>query len=262
MCNALKILAVVVGVALVSVPAIGQQPCNHCYPIQGHAYGPPVVHHQQYGNHHNDYYPPQKIVAQEIAVAPLVVTVPVDTKAVPVQAFGNPYYYSVSDAYREKAYLRDVVREELRALINGGPPQPNTNSGARSYQQPNAHTAPVTPSTIIQQAPNTGNSGGAKGEQLDDLTPPELQKAVLAAYQGRASCVSCHGPGGTNGFKLVLDDGAGGYRLTKLSSDKRWKVYGMASVGAMPPAAVKDANKAMEPQNLNTMLQYAAQKDQ
>jgi hypothetical protein len=188
----------------------------------------------------------QKIIAQEIAVAPYVVTVPVDSRAVPVYAYGQPYYYSIGEAYREKAYIRDVIREELRALVSGNVPQP---------------TAPRPQSTNQPQQPNKPQSLAP-----DTATPLELQQQVIAAYQGRANCLGCHGasgrasgPNGTE-FRLVLDDGSGGLVLARHSSDKRWKIYGMASSGTMPPTAANDASKAMEPKHLATLLQYALSK--
>src|SRR6516165_454007 len=70
-----------------------------CYPYYGSQVSyPSTVTPGTYQSQHHHYektYPAQKVVAQEIAVAPLIVTVPVESKAVPVHAYGSPYYYSV-----------------------------------------------------------------------------------------------------------------------------------------------------------------------
>jgi hypothetical protein len=215
----------------------------NCYPY----YGSPPPNYQPPPYYQQKVYPAQKVIAQEIAVAPLIVTVPVDSKAVPVHAFGNPYYYSVSEAYREKAYLRDVLREELRSLLStGGVSASTTYSGRPASAPADPRTAPERPKEVVAVP--------------DTTTPPELQKRVLAAYQGKANCVSCHDKASAK-IRLVLGDGKGNYQLVKQNSDKRWKIYGMASVGAMPPAAATDAAKAMETAFLPDMLRYAAQKD-
>ncbi len=207
--------------------------------------------YQQYQQHNGyyerPYYPAQKIIAQEIAVAPLIVTVPVESKAVPVHAYGSPYYYSASDAYREKSYLRTILREELRGLISTGTVTPTTGRTVYSRSTTTARTtAATTPSTAA-----------------DTLTPADLQAKIVLAYQGNGKCISCHGGGSTlsGNFRLVMDDGKGGYTLVKQNSDKRWKIYGRASVGDMPPAAAEDAHKAMESIHMPALLAYAVQKD-
>ncbi len=197
------------------------------------------------------YAPAQKVVAQEVAVSPLYVTVPVEAHAVPYYAYNVPYYYSASDAYREKAYLREVLREELRSLLQaGGQQAQQTQRAAPALTAPAATPPPATKEAVASWGPDT-------------TTPADLQAKVMAAYQGKGNCLSCHGGGGRDagGFKLVVDDGRGGQTLAKQSADKRWKIYGMASVGAMPPAAASDAGKAMETQHLPSLLQYTMQKD-
>ncbi len=210
------------------------------------------------------YYPVQKVLAQEIAVAPLIVTVPVESKAVPVHAFGSPYYYSVSQAYQEKAYIRDVFREELRSLMNGSTTQGTTNGGYARQT-----VTPATNAQAVNQQPQGQPAPFTQRLVADTSTPVEL----LAAYGGRANCLSCHGatgpaqgPKGADGkvheFRLAVDDGKGGTALAYQPNDKRWKIYGLANVRAMPPAAVTDAAKAMESEHMQTLLQYAAIKDQ
>lgn len=209
---------------------------QNCYPYSG----PQQTNYQQ-------TYPTQKIVSpyvQGIAYAPVAV----DSYAVPVQAYAPAYYYSVGDAYREKAYIRDVIREELRALVSGTVPA--TNTPAASVTAPTNRPAPVS-------------SKQKTGAVPDDITPADIQQKVIAAYQGRANCLSCHGAGASpkGDLRLVLEDGAGGIKLVRYDSPMRWKIYGMASVGAMPPAAANDASKAMETNHLPNLLQYAALKD-
>lgn len=230
----MKVVLMGLAATLVAVPAAAQYPA--CPP----AYQPAAV--------------VQRVVAAD--VTPLYVTVPVESQAIAVQAYGVPYYYSVGDAYREKAYLREVIREELRSA--GGQAQgvqaPRPVGVQPQYQQqppqaPQGVQQPQQPQQASQPVP-------------DDATPPDLQQKVLAGYN-ESGCLSCHGPGpnasGAKGksFSLVTDDG----RLLKKSADKRWKIYGMASVGAMPPSAANDASKAMKSAHLPALLQYASIKD-
>lgn len=212
------------------------------YTPQKATYAPPVVY----------VAPVQKILIQE--VYPLYI--PVNAYTVPVQAYGVPYYYSAGEAYREKAYLRDVIREEFRGLLaaqSSSPPRGMAPSGvvppAQREGPPLASRAPVPPA----DAPRMWVP--------DEVTPVDIQEKVLAAFRGRGGCVTCHGSTGTNKFRLTMDDGAGKEVLVRLTEDKRWKVYGMASVGAMPPAAAKDATKAMETEHLPHLLRYAAIRD-
>jgi hypothetical protein len=214
---------------------------SYCPPTYQQTYCPPVEYQ----------YPVQKVIAQEVAVAPFVITVPVDTKAVPVHAYGSPYYYSIADSYREKAYLRDLLREELRGLMGQAPPQP--------YGNP----APAQPPQR-QQAPPPAAKGGPQAWVPDETTPPELQAKVIAAYKGRGACLNCHGadgkasgPGGRE-FRLVVQAGQE-LKLARQTADKGWKIYGMSSIGMMPPAAAQDANKAMEAAHLPALLQYVTQ---
>lgn len=232
----IRIAAVLVAALTLSLGLAYPIQGQHCYPTNQRV---AAVAYQQTA------YPAQKIVSpyvQGIAYAPVAV----DSYPVPVQAYAAPYYYSVSESYRDKAYLRDVIREELRAF-------------ASSQGAPAAAPMVAPPAAANPQRPPAAVKPGLVP---DDLTPPDLQAKVLAAYQGRANCISCHaGASPQGGLRLVLDDGAGGYKLVKYDSPMRWKIYGMAAVGAMPPAAATDSGKAMEVPHLTNMLQYAATKD-
>lgn len=230
----LVVLSLLCSVVFIAFPAFSQHRSCYTYqfPVQQVQHTCAPVQ-QTYTPEYQ--YPVQKVIAQDIAIAPLIITVPVDSKAVPVHAYGNPYYYSVSNAYQEKAYIREMIRDELRAFTG----QVQQQQRVYPPQQQNA------PSAITQQ----------EQEVLDDVTPADLQQKLLTAYNGKGNCLSCHGNGQASGkFRLTNEAG----QLLKKSSDKRWKIYGMASVGAMPPAAASDSQKAMEAANLPTLLQYAA----
>jgi mono/diheme cytochrome c family protein len=173
------------------------------------------------------------VVAQPTTCYPTVIKA--DSHAV-VPVYAPPYYYSVGDMYRDKALLRKIVKEELQELDSqrrAPTPSPAKKEGTRDVPK-------------IQDK-----------DAVDDSTPLELQKKVLAAFAGKGNCLTCHGNGqASGGFRLVDSEG----RLLKKSSDKRWKIYGMASVGVMPPAAATDADKAMEAAFLPALLQYALEK--
>jgi mono/diheme cytochrome c family protein len=276
----LAVAAVLLGLALLATAPAGAQYQSQpsCYSYYGcNQYRPqpyyqpnyyqPNYYQQPY--YQQPYYPAQKVIAQEIAVAPLIVTVPVESRGVPAQAYGAPFYYSAHEAYKEKAYLREVLREELRGILTGGTGVQQQNQVAALTQklQPQAQT-PAAPQPQAQTQAPAGDGFYPQKLVADDVTPADLQQQVIAAYNGKGGCLSCHGATGRasgpkgNEFRLVVDDGKGGVALAKLPSDKRWKTYGMSSVGAMPPTAANDANKAMEPSFLPVLLKYAIIKDQ
>lgn len=222
-------------VALAATPSPAQFAC------------PPAVRYAPPAYAHYAQYPAQKVVAQNIAVAPLIVAVPVDSKAVPAATFGAPYYYSVSDAFQAKSTVRDVIREELRNFVQDQAP-------ARATAPP---AAPPPPAPAPAPAPADGPPPIPEPEAAATAAVPEaLEKQVLAAFQGRGNCLNCHGPLGRQALKLVDDED----RLLPLSADKRWKVYGMVSAGAMPPAATKDTSKAVEVEHLPALLRWASLK--
>lgn len=198
-------------------------------------------------------YPTQKVVAQGATVAPLLVTVPVDSKAVPAASLGAPYYYSVSEAYQAKSALRDVIREELSkyaapATVAVQPPIATT-------QSPTAPVPPTIPRQQERAVPPPPQPAARTVPNLPDTaTPQELQDRVLAVFSGKGNCINCHSQTGKSGFKLV--DGED--RLLPLPSDKRWKAFGMASAGAMPPQAATDASKAIDGEQLKTLLEWAS----
>lgn len=197
--------------------------------------------------YNGNYYPPaHKVVAQDQYVQPLIIAVPVQSVGIPAYAAGNTYYYSANVAYNQKAQMRQVIREELeRAGMAGvgaeGPPQ----RPAGLNQRP----APGV------QAPPAGET------TADQATPLDLQAKVLTAYKSEVNCLRCHDYAVAQakgaGFRLTTQDG----KLARQISDKRWKVYGMVSVGAMPPEAAEDGAKAMKSVYIQTMLEYAAVRD-
>lgn len=275
---------------------------QYCAPAQyqAQAYQAPAYQYQAY-QYQQPYYA-QKVVAQGVAVAPLIVTVPVDSKALPVQAYGTPYYYSVGEAFQARSAVRDVIREELRNFTQASAPPPQQQPQqitqpwsppskeqpltqpltqppppkiqpeqlppppkAQPPQIPQSLTSPPAPDDGQVPPPPTVASRGLQGGQEpppppvpapDDVTPADLQAKLLVAFRGRSNCIACHGPAGKSKFKLVDDE----ERLLRQPSDKRWKVFGMASSGAMPPTAAKDPSKTIEPEHLQTLLQWAGLK--
>ena len=252
--------------------AFGRRVCGvSCYHAAPVYYNPP----QQVVSF---YAPVQKIVTSTIA--PLITSVPVNTAAYPEYASGGAYaytppaaltgYYSGMAAQGQQVYnasgvnvdaIRAVFREEFaRICQQGGQPAPTPalppNTGTAAPPAPAPSPAPAP------DPPTTNNTTPLYMTEQGDSTPPDVAQAVLKAFMGKANCVSCHGGGGklSGDFRLVWPGEAGGYRLANLPADKRWKVYGMASVGAMPPAAATDASKAMEADYLPALLKWAAQK--
>jgi len=191
-----------------------------------------------------NYYtaPVQKVVAQEVVVAPLVVTVPVVSYAVPIQAYGATHYYSVHDAYQQRAAIRDVIREELRNYLatQGQPVAPGA-----TYTPPPA----VAPAPMIQ--PPVTQSGVRTDLGIDDKGDPQ----VIAAFVG--TCYKCHGGSmGTKGNLRLLYEQNGNYALAKHGKERKWMIYGQASTGVMPPEAVNDGSKALKQEYLPALLKW------
>lgn len=201
-------------------------------------------------NYYQPYYPVQKVIAQQAVLAPMVVTVPVVSQAVPVTAYGVNHWYSVEATYQQQNAMRAIVREELRSYAGGQVQQ--------SYQP--QLPAPQTASGPGQNQYQQQQPQAQQQLTADDVTPLELQQQVIAAFSGKANCINCHGanPNLGGNFRLVAADSSGQWQLLKLPSDKRWKTYAMAAVGAMPPAAANDADKAMEGVHLPNLLRWAS----
>lgn len=208
-------------------PRLMSQHC--CAPVQVQAQ---VVHQPIY------QAPYEVRTLQNLVVVPLQVdtyyTYPAPL-AVPAQSL----YYSVTEAYQhqvvQKRLIREAIREELRML----------------EVEPKGKIAPMDPPAPM---PVTKTPLAP-----DASTPVELQREVLAAYQA-GGCVRCHGPeskGKGGEFKLVLAAPDGKLSLARQSADKRWKIYAMASVGAMPPEAANDASLALDAKHLPALLRFA-----
>jgi len=202
------------------------------------------------------YYPPpppvyQKVVAQEIRAAPLIVTVPISSQAVPIHAYGASHYYSVQETYQQRAVMRDLVREELRNLLRQG------GLDALPAQAPLA-AQPKAPPAAVADVPQ-----GKAGRKVTDLgkdttTPAQLAQAVLQSFE-KGTCLTCHsGNDPSGGLRLAYAEGKG-YHLARQTRERRWMVYGQMSTGWMPPAARKDASKAAAPALLPPILQWTVE---
>lgn len=184
------------------------------------------------------YYPGyayQKVTASEIAVAPYIVTVPVDSRQVPIQNYGVGHYWSVQEAYQQKQLIRDAVREELRSMIGGG------------SQAPTLPTAPTQPSQPSNNKPPA--AGKVTDLGVDNETPAEISQPLIASMN--QNCFKCHGAVEGDlkgGLRLLYKDNAGALKLAKQTDDRKWRIFGEMSTGLMPPSAAQDATKAV-PQN-------------
>ncbi len=90
--------------------------------------------------------------------------------------------------------------------------------------------------------------------------PPKLEQEVIAVLNQH--CGSCHGsdkPKG--GLTLVsLSDRGAVWQLAPLTKNQWWEIYGRANAGSMPPAAAKDATKALTEEELLPLLKRASLK--
>lgn len=232
-------------------------------PSYGHTATKSVTHYPGWTYNHQDgyyykdkeyHYPVQKVVAQEVQLAPLIVTVPVASVGVPVEAYGQKHYYTVTEAYQQKAQIRDIIREELRSALVGGGTAPAT-------------TATPAPPVTNSANPATGSVPSGRGAgtpaagqrwEADTSVPEAIQAPVLATFTSH--CGTCHSSGTAGGIKLMVDGPGGKVFLPKLSREQKWAVYGALSTGVMPPEAAKDANKAVPNEKLPAILRWVLQK--
>lgn len=91
-----------------------------------------------------------------------------------------------------------------------------------------------------------------------DDTPPELAKEVIAVFANH--CVSCHGATNPKKGLTLLAGEEGNWKLAPLTKNQWWEVYGRVNAGQMPPAAAKDAAKALPEADLLPLLKRAGLK--
>lgn len=195
---------------------------NTIYPGSGYYGQQGAVNYYSYA----PGYAAQKVVASEISVAPLIVTVPVDSKAIPVQHYGVNHYWSVQESYQQQQMIRDAVRAELRAILN--PPA----------QAP--VTVPPPPPPPAQQP-----QGKVTDLGVDTATPAEISVPLIASMQKH--CFKCHGAVDTDlkGGLRLLHNTNQGLKLAQQTADRKWRIFAEMSVGIMPPAAQQDAKHAV-----------------
>lgn len=228
------LLAVVIALILMLTgPIKGAQAGNVYFPgcyqynqtvyPQGSGYYGPYNYYSYYPG-----YAYQKVVAQEIAVAPYIVTVPVDSRQVPIQNYGVGHYWSVQETYQQKQLIRDAVREELRAVLGG-------------------QAAPQAPTQPSQPA-NNGPTKKVTDLGIDNETPAEIANPLIASMN--TFCFKCHGAVDTDikgGLRLLYATQSG-MKLAKQTDDRKWRIFGEMSTALMPPSAAQDAKNAV-PQN-------------
>ena len=171
-------------------------------------------------------YAAQKVVAQEIAVAPYIVTVPVDSKAQGIASYGVNHYWSVQEAYQQQQLIRNAVREELKVLMN------NPAAPAQSNLRPPATTQP--------------SAGKVSDLGIDTTTPVEIATPLIASMS--KTCFKCHGAVDNElkgGLRLLHRQQDGTLKLAQQTPDRKWRIFAEMSTGLMPPAAEQDATKAV-----------------
>lgn len=200
------------------------------------------VHHYAHQQHHAHYVEPAIALLTPVQDYPYNHGHAYNQQVAAVLA--PPYYWSVTEAYQQKAMLREVVREEMQSFF----------SKPVSTQQVVPQQPVQPPSKKIDALPPQKQT---INWEPDTLTPPDIQATVLEAFN--SACISCHGGGGkdSKGLKLVLPKPDGGYALTALPPDKHWTVYGMVSVGAMPPGARNDPQKRLPSKYMQALLDRA-----
>lgn len=90
---------------------------------------------------------------------------------------------------------------------------------------------------------------------VEDATPPELAAALTGVLTRH--CGNCHGPTSAKGGLTLVTQEEGAWKVAPLSRNQWWEVYGRANAGQMPPAAAKDATKAVPEADLVPLLKRA-----
>lgn len=243
----MRSLLIACAVLLASSEVSGQR-CRNNIRVSNYSYGSsyvaPVTSSYYYPSQSTTYYPTQKIIAQEVQVEPLVVTVPVVPLAVPINYYGAQHYYSAQQTYQDRAQLRALLREELQNIMQQ----------QQQPQQQQQATPPMLP--LKKEESRLPEHPNVPGEGPD--TPPELAAAVIKVFS--TNCATCHGPTNANPsgrLNLFTTKPTGESVLPRFSIEKKWMIYGMASTGVMPPQAAKDPAKAVNLDDLNTLLKWA-----
>lgn len=170
--------------------------------------------------------PEQKIIVQNLAATPVIITVPVDSHAVPIQSFNVPFYYSASDAFSLRSAVRETIREEIKKLKEELKIRDENESGKRNEEE---------------------NGNGFKVSDLGRV------------FGGAARCFACHAdqdpPAG--GFRLATRLSTGEYKIEPLSPGKKWMVYGAAAGGWMPPSASSNPSQRVRSDHLEILRRWA-----
>lgn len=223
--RALVVLSLLVAAAFTLPVRATDPPCQNIYQLQQPA--------------------ARKILAQEVAVAPYVVTVPVVPAAVPVTAYNVTHYYSAQEYYQNRSAMRTLVREELYNLFG--------SQGAPSGTTPPALTQPKEP----LRSPYGRPPALLQQEGADTEIPLDIATPVLNVIS-KNGCLSCHsGAENKGGLRLAYTQPDGSRLLTKFDRNYPWVVYGHVSAGIMPPAAQKDAKHAVSFDDIKPLLKWA-----
>lgn len=165
----------------------------------------------------------------------------------------NPYIYAAVPQYAAPSVagadvdgILSAARqvERLRAGLGDIQAQGLQQTQAHQQRLQQALTAP--PQAVV--APNCTDKKCMPAPAAPEPAPAanELDGKALAIFQ--AKCARCHGANGKGGLSLVT-----GATLVEVSPDKRWKVWGMAHGGEMPPAPAQ----ALSDEESETLRQWA-----
>lgn len=172
----------------------------------------------------------------------------------------NPYIYAVTPQYAAP----NVAAADVDGILSAARQVERLRAGlgdiqAQGLQQTQAHqqrmqqalTAPPLPEAQPVKATHCPCPDRPIAPPVEPAAPAasDIDAKVLAIFA--AKCAKCHGANGKGGLSLVT-----GATLVEISPDKRWKVWGMAHGGDMPPAPAP----ALSDDEVETLRQWARQK--
>jgi len=172
----------------------------------------------------------EKVFASNLIATPIVVSVPVQSYAVPIQQYGSQHYTSALNHYAIRQAVRQAIAEVQAQQLQ-----------APAVAQPQKQPEPAQ----VQAQPSDGADSSA----------------IRQMFTQR--CVSCHGARKevSGGFHLVWRDESGQLRWKTLTPEQRKSIFFEVSTGSMPKEAQTDESKAIDQNLLPALAEWVRSGD-
>lgn len=160
----------------------------------------------------------------------------------------NPYIYAAVPQYAAP----NVAAADVDGILSAARQVERLRAGlgdiqAQGLQQTQAHQQRLQQAlTAPPQAVKADCPCPEKPANPPENPDSSLDARVLTILADK--CARCHGANGKGGLSLVVDKS-----LVSVSPDKRWKIWGMAHGGEMPPAP----GQALSDEEVDTLRQWA-----